>query len=342
MIVRRITRNDVEAFRALRLRSLRSDPDAFDSSYDREAGRSLDTWTTWAALSANGPDQAMFLAEANGEPIGLSGAFRLEDEPRTMHLVAMWVDPSHRRYGVARALTKTIIDWARHSDADAVALWVVEGNEAARRLYESEGFTTTGESKALPSNPDLVEHRLTRSLGTRLRMPDGYVDLEPMTTAEIRAFVEWVIAERTSREMVRTAVPLAGASDRVRSRVAALIDGPPGTSHGFFTLIAGSDPDPQGWLWLRERRRDGRRIAVIEELVVFEAFRGRGLAVSAVDAAIVHAEDTGIETIEAVVSHDNGAAVRIAAACRFVEIARSGGDITFRLDVAHRTAEAGD
>ena len=276
----------------------------------------------------------MFVAEVGSAVIGLGGAFRLEEHPRVAHLIAMWVDPAHRRSGAGRALTEAVLDWARRADLDEVMLWVVGENEAARRLYEHAGFGATGESQPLPSNPALVEHQMVVRLGTGLRMPDGYVDLEPMTRAEIRAFLEWAIAERAGRLVDADAMPYAQATQVVRSRIAALLDSPAGTSHLFFTLRAGMDPESRGWLWLTERRRRGTRFAVIEDLVVFEDFRGRGLAASAIESAILHVETTGIRTIEASIPVHNATAIRIAESCGFVELDRDTSEIHVRLDIA--------
>ena len=333
MNVRRIRVDDAERFRELRLRALERDPDAFASSYEREVDRPIEAWETWVGLSSSGPDQTMYLAEVGGELVGLAGAFRLEDNPRRMHLISMWVDPVHRRSGIGRALTDAVVAWAQRSDADEVMLWVVGENDGARRLYEDAGFVATGRSMALPSNPDLIEYELVRSLDRRLRMPDGYVDLEPLDVGGRRAFIEWTMADRTARAMEAEGLPFADASQRVRSRISEMIDAPPGTSHHFFALTAGMDRDTRGWLWMIERRRDGRRVMVIEELVIFEDFRGLGLAAAAVDGAILQTESMGIPTIEAAIPVDNAVALRIAEACGFTETHRTEEEVSMRLDV---------
>ncbi len=333
MNVRRIRPEDAKDFRELRLRALQTDPDAFESSYDREVDRPMQAWETWAALSSEGPDQAMFVAEVDDELVGLAGAFRTEDRPREMHLIAMWVDPAQRRRGIARELTRVILVWARRSDADEVVLWVVDGNEGARRLYEDAGFTPTGRSMPLTSNPDLIEHELVRSVGHGLRMPDGYADLEPMDVAERRSFVEWVMADRTTRLMDREDLPHAEATARVRARISEMLNAPAGTSHHFFTITAGMRREPHGWLWMIERRRDGSRIMTLEEVVVFEDFRGAGLAASAVESALVHTEFLGITTVETRIPIDHAAALRIAEGSGFVETSRTDVEVLLRCDI---------
>jgi ribosomal protein S18 acetylase RimI-like enzyme len=43
-------------------------------------------------------------------------------------------------------------------------LWVLDGNEAARRLYVTLGFTSTGERQPLPACPSRTEERMSKLL----------------------------------------------------------------------------------------------------------------------------------------------------------------------------------
>jgi hypothetical protein len=43
-------------------------------------------------------------------------------------------------------------------------LWVVETNDRARNLYGGSGFTQTGTTQPLPSNPSLTELEMARSI----------------------------------------------------------------------------------------------------------------------------------------------------------------------------------
>jgi GNAT superfamily N-acetyltransferase len=154
-----------------------------------------------------------------------------------------------------------------------------------------------------------------------------------MNTGEVRAFMEWVIADRTARLMDQEAVAIGDAATRVRARISSLIDGPPGSAHHFSTLRAGPDADPLGWLWLSERRRKGARIATIEELVVFDDFRGRGLGASAVDSAIETVLGMGITVLEASIPVGNAAALAIARSCEFSEVDRTTTEVHLQLTI---------
>ncbi len=114
----------------------------------------------WRQRAEGRPGAATFIAREGGADVGLVTVFPEPDVPGRMHLVSMWVDPEHRRRGVARALIAEVVRWAAERRAREVVLWVVDQNTAARRLYERAGFRPTGDRQPLPSNPALTESRL--------------------------------------------------------------------------------------------------------------------------------------------------------------------------------------
>ena len=153
---------DWEALRRLRLRALADAPDAFASTLAAEAAFPAEVWRRRAE---GGPASAIFIARQDGADVGLAGVFAEPDPPGRMHLVSMWVDPRHRRQGIARALIDLAIGWAADHRASEVVLWVADQNDAARRLYERLGFRPTGERQPLPSNPARTESLLRRPVG---------------------------------------------------------------------------------------------------------------------------------------------------------------------------------
>ena len=159
---RRARASDWEALRQLRLRALADAPDAFASTLDAELALPAEVWRQRAE---GGPASATFIAGQDGVDVGLAGVFAEADPPGRMHLISMWVDPRHRRQGVARALIDLVIGWAAERRASEVVLWVADQNDAARRLYERLGFRPTGERQPLPSNPARTESCMRLPLG---------------------------------------------------------------------------------------------------------------------------------------------------------------------------------
>ena len=164
MEVRETHAADWEALRRLRLRALADAPRAFASTLEAELAFPDDVWRRRAG---DDPGSATFIASDGGADIGLARIFAEPDPPGRTHLVSMWVDPGHRRRGVARTLIDRAVRWATEHRADEVILWVADQNAAARRLYERIGFRPTGERQPLPSDPAQGESLM------RLHLPLG-------------------------------------------------------------------------------------------------------------------------------------------------------------------------
>jgi len=54
---------------------------------------------------------------------------------------------------------------ARAGGAEAIALWVADGNDAVLRLYQAQGFMVTGERDLVRGT--LMEERMRRSIEPR-------------------------------------------------------------------------------------------------------------------------------------------------------------------------------
>ncbi len=112
MFVRPIAANEWRLYRSLRLRALRESPDAFASTYEREAIRSYDDWEARIAAAATSPGAQAFFAFQHGEPCGLVWCKSSEAEPDVVEVFQMGVDPVSRGIGAGRALLASAIDWA--------------------------------------------------------------------------------------------------------------------------------------------------------------------------------------------------------------------------------------
>lgn len=73
----------------------------------------------------------------------------------------MWVSPAWRGQGIGDLLVAQAIAWA--SDTP-IRLWVVEDNQAARKLYERLGFQATGQYQPHPNDPAVRELRMVYGL----------------------------------------------------------------------------------------------------------------------------------------------------------------------------------
>jgi GNAT superfamily N-acetyltransferase len=162
LTVRRIRPDEGDVLRDVRLAGLGDSPSAFASTHAAESALPASHWSQRAADTAGGTDSAIFLAVDGEQTIGIVGAFRTELGSPIVRLGAMWTAPAHRGRGVGRRLVGAVREWAGRCDASEVELWVTDGNVAALALYESTGFTVTGEHQPLPSDPSFTVRRMTR------------------------------------------------------------------------------------------------------------------------------------------------------------------------------------
>jgi ribosomal protein S18 acetylase RimI-like enzyme len=151
--VRRLRAHEAELLRRVRLRALRDAPMAFGSTLAREEGYAHAQWERWAAESATGEHQAIFIAEpAAGMASGVIDA----EDAALAHLYAMWVAPDARGTGAGRALLYAVVAWASERSAERLTTSVTEGNAAAAALYTGAGFCDTGRREPLGHSEAVV------------------------------------------------------------------------------------------------------------------------------------------------------------------------------------------
>ena len=148
MRIERLSPEFFNAYREVRLRALREEPHAFQSSYEEEVARSDAEWTR---ERLDNPLVAMFCAVEGENVLGTCGC-RFEERIKVRHkamLIAVYVIPEARGRGLARSLSEEALRHAFARDQiDTVQLTVTGGNEPALRLYESLGFESWGEEPA--------------------------------------------------------------------------------------------------------------------------------------------------------------------------------------------------
>lgn len=163
--VRHVLAGQHDQLRQLRLASLAADPEAFGSTYARDAGQPVERWQRWAASSELGTSQRTFVLEADGGRwLGLA-LVRLDDEkPGSAVLNAMWVAPEARGQRAAALLCDACATWATERDCRQMTLDVVVDNRSARRAYEVAGFIVCGQSTWSRDGRALEELVMSRSL----------------------------------------------------------------------------------------------------------------------------------------------------------------------------------
>lgn len=151
--VRRLRAGEAGLLRDVRLRALRDAPMAFGSTTAREEAYGPGAWERWAADGARGERQAIFIAEPEA---GMASAVIDDEDPALAHLYAMWVAPSARGSGAARALVEAVLGWSAERGAMRVTTSVTEDNAAAAALYAAAGFADTGRREPLGHSEGVV------------------------------------------------------------------------------------------------------------------------------------------------------------------------------------------
>lgn len=140
MIVRRLTANDLAAYRALHRFGMRESPQGF---VDVEATDAARPDADVEAMLARGEGWGVFEDER------LVGKLVIDALPypslaHTFWVHAVYVHPDARGTGASGKLITAAVDGARAKGASRVALWVNGENAHARALYERMGFRQTG------------------------------------------------------------------------------------------------------------------------------------------------------------------------------------------------------
>ena len=134
--LRRLTPDDAEAFREIRLEGLTLTPQAFTAALSQEEARPLEDFRQ--RMETN---HVLGAFDGDGRLQGVMG-LTISDSPRTGHVGGVWgvyLREAARGTGLARRMLDALVEAAR-GRVEALDLGVGVYNTAARRLYESVGF----------------------------------------------------------------------------------------------------------------------------------------------------------------------------------------------------------
>ena len=152
-MVRPATPDDLDAIVAIHVAGFRAGnaPHLPPEDADRmDAERSTAGWRE--VLESPAPQAAVLVAEAQSDGalagvVGAGGSRDADTGPDSGEVYALYVDPKCWGLGVGAALDSASREHlATHGFTEAV-LWVLEGNERARRFYEREGWHADGDRR---------------------------------------------------------------------------------------------------------------------------------------------------------------------------------------------------
>ena len=143
--IRKLNINDIDAFRSIRIKGLKSDPYAFSSSPEDDATRDPEVLKErFGSHSINNFIMGYFIDE---KLIGVVGFVR-ESHIKRIHIGWIWgmyVDTDHRSKKFGDKLFAECIKEAEKCDGlEIIELGVAESNDSALSLYKKYGFVEYG------------------------------------------------------------------------------------------------------------------------------------------------------------------------------------------------------
>ncbi|XP_020332905.2 probable N-acetyltransferase camello [Oncorhynchus kisutch] len=96
-------------------------------------------------LTAGEDWTCFWVAESDGWVVATVACLPAEREPGCMELKRLSVRRTHRRMGIAKALSRTVADFSRERGFPAVVLYTSVVQTDAQRLYENVGYTQVRE-----------------------------------------------------------------------------------------------------------------------------------------------------------------------------------------------------
>jgi GNAT superfamily N-acetyltransferase len=145
--------------RDIRLSALKESPDFFLATYGKESEYDEVYWRSEFVRCD------WHIGIENGVAISVLGCTR--DVGRggsPPFLEYLWVSPHSRRRGAALAILSHVLDRLRTFGVRMAYLWVLDGNDAAVRLYERAGFVMSGHRQPLASRPGRHEEKMQLDL----------------------------------------------------------------------------------------------------------------------------------------------------------------------------------
>jgi ribosomal protein S18 acetylase RimI-like enzyme len=146
--------------RDIRLAALRDSPHAFLSSYQAE--QAFDE-LRWRAEFDRGE---WTVSIQDDQPAGIVGCTREPGKPAyECYLEYIWVAPLWRNKGVAHNMLAVVLERLRKSGVRTAYLWVLDGNDAAVRLYKGVGFISSDRRQPLAERPGRTEELMQFNIG---------------------------------------------------------------------------------------------------------------------------------------------------------------------------------
>ena len=150
LTVRVLDERDWPIYREIRLAALQESPGVFGDRYDAEAAADQTYWRSQLAAARR------IVAESDGSPCGVVAVRSFDQEPGSVELFGLWVDPTARSTGVAGRLVDTAATLAAVEGATQMYYWAGTENGPAIGFATGFGFRITSHRRPATSGDDAL------------------------------------------------------------------------------------------------------------------------------------------------------------------------------------------
>ena len=114
-----------------------------ERDHDNESARS-ELVTKWESEHDRENNEILaILAQSDEKVVAFVWVELIEERQRFVHIKSIWVEPNHRRQGLAKYLKKRVESWAMERNADRVESYVHSLNKSMLQLNYALGYKDT-------------------------------------------------------------------------------------------------------------------------------------------------------------------------------------------------------
>jgi ribosomal protein S18 acetylase RimI-like enzyme len=153
ILIKKLTREDWQIFKKLRLQMLTEEPQAFTTTLAQVSSYTRDEWKKRVA----GEHVAVLVLFVDGKPIGMNGLVYKEQEKGTVTIWGMFVKKEYRGRGFGTKLMHAVEKEIRKDHSvKTIKICVMACQIPAWELYKKQGFGEIGRDPGKKQFNDVV------------------------------------------------------------------------------------------------------------------------------------------------------------------------------------------
>ncbi|MFV0606139.1 MAG: GNAT family N-acetyltransferase [Niabella sp.] len=139
--IKALTLNELDAYKRIRLQALKTDPQSYCNSFEKEASMSQEAWVQ----RISNPEGIIFGLYHAEELIGITAI--LIEEHCVGHLTHSYIQKQYRGLGLSKQLFTARMQWAKEKGVQKLIINHRKNNLASKAAIQSVGFRFTHSGK---------------------------------------------------------------------------------------------------------------------------------------------------------------------------------------------------